>query len=193
MIVIGYQGVGKTTLCRGWQPRFISIDLESSWWKDELGNRPEKWVHSYCKVAEELSKQGYVVFISSHKAVQDRLRESEEKILAVYPSQELKQDWIEKLTKRFRETGNMKDFILLRDAEENYDKEIKVLENSPFIKNPIRSMTYRIGDILLHHMAKGTTEEEQNNVETKEDSGVHGDEEPLSADGTGGEISSDTL
>lgn len=40
MIILGYPGIGKSTICRDNQKY---IDLESSNFYDEYGNRPDKW------------------------------------------------------------------------------------------------------------------------------------------------------
>ena len=71
MIVIGYQGIGKSTLA---QKQFKYIDLESSALRRD-GVRWHNWYEPYCLVAEWLSKQGYIVFVSSHKEVRDYLNE----------------------------------------------------------------------------------------------------------------------
>lgn len=72
MIIIGYPGIGKSTLA-GKDHKFI--DLESSNFKIE-DERSEDWYKVYCKVAEDLSRQGYIVFVSSHLAVREALRGS---------------------------------------------------------------------------------------------------------------------
>ena len=65
MIVIGYQGIGKSTLANK-DLRFI--DLESgNFWVD--GKRADDWYKPYCQIAEHLSRQGYIVFTSSHEVV----------------------------------------------------------------------------------------------------------------------------
>lgn len=71
MIITGYQGIGKSTLAR---KENNVIDLESaSFWNYENGNktRPDDWYVYYCQVAEHLSKQGYIVFVSCHQQVRD--------------------------------------------------------------------------------------------------------------------------
>ena len=53
MIVIGYQGIGKSTLA-GRDHKFI--DLESgNFWVD--GKRADDWYKPYCQIAEHLSKK----------------------------------------------------------------------------------------------------------------------------------------
>ena len=105
MIIIGYQGIGKSTLA-GRNCRYI--DLESScFWIN--GKRPDDWYLYYCSIAEHLSKQGYIVFVSSHEVVRTRLEWSCEDVVIVYPSIELNDYWISKLEKRYTETKLDKD------------------------------------------------------------------------------------
>ena len=90
MIIIGYQGIGKSTLTarkRGY------IDLESScfWYNNQ---RPDDWYIYYCQIAEDLSRQGYKVFTSSHEVVRNFLKKSKEMVFIVCPSVSLKDEWI---------------------------------------------------------------------------------------------------
>ena len=53
MIVIGYQGIGKSTLVKECNSY---IDFESSNFKIN-GERPEGWEQMYCEAALDLSRQ----------------------------------------------------------------------------------------------------------------------------------------
>ena len=69
MIVIGYQGIGKSTISHASKGNFI--DLESgNFWVD--GKRDPEWFKPYCQIALHLHKQGYVVFTSSHEVTSMR-------------------------------------------------------------------------------------------------------------------------
>ena len=71
MIIIGYQGIDKSTYCR---KTIGAIDLDdSSCFRDFSGNRPDKWCETYVKTAIYLNGQGYDVFISSNKEVRQAL------------------------------------------------------------------------------------------------------------------------
>ena len=86
MIVIGYQGIGKSTYSN---KDITCIDLESgNFWVD--GVRLDDWYKVYCNIANHLSKQGYTVFVSSHQVVRDELKNSDEQVCIVYPSHSLK-------------------------------------------------------------------------------------------------------
>ena len=100
MIVIGYQGIGKSTLAK---KKSGYIDLESGcFWNN--GIRIDDWYIYYCQIAEHLSKQGNIVFISSHKQVRDYLKSSNERVICVYPSILLEEEWKAKLRRRYNET-----------------------------------------------------------------------------------------
>ena len=142
MIISGYQGIGKSTLAtedKGF------IDLESSNFFVQ-GERPEGWYQMYCQVAENLSQQGYDVFVSSHKVVRDYLTQhSKEKLVLIFPSVGMKKTWISKLRSRYEKTKSDKDFKALANAEQFYDKSIKDLENQTgFLKIILTSEEYSL-------------------------------------------------
>ena len=89
MIIIGYPGVGKSTLAGRYKEY---IDLESSNWNGPDNTKPDNWWWSYGKVAEDLSRQGYRVFVSCHPSVQKYFEESNEYVMVLYPSLELKEE-----------------------------------------------------------------------------------------------------
>lgn len=120
MIVIGYQGIGKSTICKD-NPRYI--DFESSALK-MFGRRPPNWEMPYCQMAIWLSKQGYVVFTSSHKEVRKLLTGSDEYCIAIVPSLELEEAWIEKLKTRYEESLSPKDEAAFLNAQERYKENI---------------------------------------------------------------------
>lgn len=147
MIVVGYQGIGKSTLA-GRDHRFI--DLESSnFWVN--GERAHDWYKPYCQIAEHLSQQGYIVFTSSHKVVRDRLVDSKEPVVVVYPDPELKTAWLEKLCDRYHRTGLDKDYKAYMNAEALYDENIQELAtcNIPF-KLKLTEIDYDLEASLIH-------------------------------------------
>ena len=147
MIVIGYQGIGKSTLA-GRDHKFI--DLESSnFWVD--GKRADDWYKPYCQIAEHLSRQGYIVFTSSHEVVRKQLEDSKEVVVLVYPSLGLKNLWIDKLENRYKETGLEKDYKALMNAKDRYDDNIRELANSNFnYKVMISKVDYDLEASLIH-------------------------------------------
>ena len=152
MIIIGYQGIGKSSLCKAYGSSLQYIDLESSLMKDPMhdNKRWDNWAEIYCNIALSLSGQGYMVFVSSHKAVQDILIESKDDVIVIYPSKCIKGEWVKKLLERYKSTGLKKDELAWLDAKANFDSEIDILEASPFIKGRIYSMGYDLKTIVAH-------------------------------------------
>lgn len=148
MIVIGYQGIGKSTLVKD---NNSYIDFESSNFKIN-GERPEGWERMYCEAALDLSRQGHVVFTASHKCIRDYLKEhrGSEVVLIVAPSVDLKDQWLEKLRNRFKETGLLKDSLALLNAEDCFDENIKEMQSYagvfPFYE--ITDMGYKLCDMF---------------------------------------------
>ena len=147
MIIVGYQGIGKSTIVKNiYAPD--SIDLESgNFWVD--GKRAEDWYKPYCKIAVHLSEQGYVVFTSSHEVVRNYLKEiSSEPVVIVHPALELKDDWINKLEERYNQTKLDKDYKALMNAKDRYSENISELMNSGLCTKEIDSMDYSLQEIV---------------------------------------------
>ena len=128
MIIIGYPGVGKTSLAGRYNQY---IDLESSHFNDSFGEKRPGWFITYCRIAEDLSKQGYRVFVSCHNGVQEYFSKSEEYVMIVYPSLKLKDVWVKKIRERFEREPSLKNAKALQTVDEYYDTHIKSLMNSP--------------------------------------------------------------
>ena len=127
MIIIGYPGIGKSTL-GGRDHKYI--DLESSIFKVD-GERSEDWYKVYCKVAEDLSRQGYIVFVSSHSVVRETLKSSEEDVAVAYPVGALEKRWVTKLRDRYNKTNSEKDRIAYERAKDHFNEDIVSLLNYP--------------------------------------------------------------
>ena len=146
MIVIGYQGIGKSTLA-GRNNKFI--DLESSnFWID--GKRSVDWYKPYCKIAEHLSQQGYIVFTSSHKEVRKQLEDSNEMVIVAYPSLDLRDEWIAKLEERFKESGLEKDYKALMNAKNRFEEDIIELSEGFTCKLTLTGMNYDLEASIIH-------------------------------------------
>ena len=142
MIIIGYPGVGKTSLAGRYNQY---IDLESSNWNGPDNTKPDMWWWSYGKVAEDLSRQGYRVFVSCHPSVQKYFEESNEYVMVLYPSLELKENWIKRVADRYDRDRSMKNLAALNNVELYYDNQIRLLDDSPF-KNKLvlKDMNYTL-------------------------------------------------
>lgn len=125
MIIIGFPGIGKSTLASN-NDKFV--DLESSYFKP-VNNRNDDWVVDYCKLAEVLSRNGHIVFVSSHKAVRDYIAKmrTDELVTCVFPSERIREQWVKKLEDRYMNSGLDKDyraFIRTRDHYDDYVREL---------------------------------------------------------------------
>ena len=155
MIIVGYPGIGKSTL----GGKHNCLDLESSLFFDSNGIRPTKWYDYYYNIATSLSKQGYIVLTSTHTSIINKLNKfSNEKIVAIIPSPLLKDDWIKKLEKRAKETKSDKDFRAFINSKDNFDSNISSLINNKMDKYIIKDMNYKLEDIIKEIVDKYSKE-----------------------------------
>lgn len=161
MIIIGYQGIGKSTAAKD---DLLYIDLESTNFRvGPNGEKDERWYAAYANVALDLSRQGYRVFVSSHAPVRKWLGEHqtpEDFIFICYPAIELKDPWIDRLEKRFEQTGIRKDELALLNARDRYVNNIhEMIEDGKkyaFFDLKINGMTYNLKTfitVMLDSMA----------------------------------------
>lgn len=144
MIIIGYQGIGKSTLAKD---SLKYIDLESgNFWIN--GERDEQWYKPYCNIANHLSAQGYTVFTSSHKEVREELKNSSEVVKIAFPALELKTDWLIKLTNRYNESMLVENYKALMNASLYYEDNINDLMNEPFDKIVINNIDYNLRELI---------------------------------------------
>lgn len=128
MIIVGYQGIGKTSLSKR---KGGIIDLESSNFFVD-GKRAENWHKVYCNIAIHLAEQNYHVFVSSHEIVRKELnvRGYSDKAI-VYPSLKLKDAWIAKLQSRYEQSRTLqekeKNYKAYMNAVESYEENIRAL------------------------------------------------------------------
>lgn len=161
MIVIGYQGIGKSTICKD-NPRYI--DFESSALK-MFGRRPPNWEMPYCQMAIWLSKQGYVVFTSSHNEVRKLLAGSDEYCIAIVPALELEKEWRAKLRTRYEESRLEKDRLAYLNAQERYKENITEIMDDVEDTFVIDRIDYDLKRIVakcekIEGLVKGGTENE---------------------------------
>lgn len=147
MIIIGYQGIGKSSVIARY-PHKKRIDLESSnFWYN--GKRHDDWYIYYCQIAMDLSSQGFTVFVSSHKEVRDfLLSQDKEAIYVIYPDLSIKKQWIERLERRYNDYPTDKNFKALMGAKERYEENIKDLMLMPVKRRIITTTKYDLDDII---------------------------------------------
>lgn len=145
MIIVGYQGIGKSTLTEDCNQ---CIDLESSNFFVD-GRRDYNWYKVYANIAKHLSEQHHVVFMSSHKVVREYMNEQNIEFIVVCPSLELKEEWLKKLKDRYVETKKDKDFRAWQNAVIGYNEQIKDLmkeRNVVLLDN----MNYKLLDVIIN-------------------------------------------
>lgn len=149
LIVIGYQGIGKSTIAG----RYKSIDLESS--NFFVGDkRADDWYIPYCQTALSLANQGYVVLTSSHKAVVDcfkataPLPKNVGAVIVICPTRTLKDEWIKKLEDRYEKTHTARDYKALMNAKDRYNENIVELCSCGLPVIQINAMDYRLSGYI---------------------------------------------
>ena len=150
MIIIGYQGIGKSTLANK-DDKFIDLESGSFWLTNTDGSRYryDNWYEMYCNVAEHLSQQGYIVFVSSYEVVRNRLKQSKERVFTLYPDVSLKDQWIQRLSDRYHESTLDKDYRALINAVDRYEENIKEIANSGFDSFVIRDINYDLKELIM--------------------------------------------
>ncbi len=147
MIIVGYQGIGKSSVSGAYNN---CIDLESSNFWHEC-RRPDDWYIYYCKIAIDLSKQGFTVFTSSHKEVRDYLLHFTDQtgIVCVFPSVSLKDKWIKRLRDRYANDQSEKNFKALANAEDRYEANVTEMLDSGHLYYEIDDADFEHGYDLM--------------------------------------------
>lgn len=156
MIILGYPAIGKTTLCKNKDKVSNTyIDLESSCFSFEDNTKPNNWQQIYVNVLEDLSKQNLVVFSSTHLAIREEINKRiQNKTLScvplvVYPSLEIKDEWINKLRQRYKDSNLIKDLKALQRAEKFYDEDINdLMKEKYFYTLQLTDLDYDLGNLL---------------------------------------------
>lgn len=145
MIVIGYPGVGKTTVSK-LSEKFIDYD-------SSMFPKDEGWEESYVKNVKALSDQGYIVFIGSHKKVQDLLIDYKDEVIIVYPAIGMRHSWIRKLSERYDKTHFESDKRALERCVECFSFDIARMSTLPFKKIELRqSEGYNLYELLKDYI-----------------------------------------
>lgn len=155
MIIFGYQGVGKSTACKN---DVKLIDLESSMFRTPMHpERSEDWFQAYGNIAYHLSHEyNKIVLCACHDKIRDYIYEEKdtknEHIAICYPSLDLKDVWLEKLTRRYELTHELKDKAALDFAVASYTSSIKALEkDTRFDHIVLTDINYRLNNCIFHY------------------------------------------
>lgn len=142
LLCAAFPGTGKSYYCNceettQYAPDKWCCDSDSS--KFDKSNFPQNYIEDIKKRIAD----GYArIFISSHKAVRDALVENGLEFILIYPSGELKEEYIN----RYKERGNSDQFIALLDKNwENWISECKeqtgckhiVLSSGQYLSNVV--------------------------------------------------------
>ena len=134
MIIIGFPGIGKSSVTRAYDGETNTtgyIDLESS---NFIKDR--HWIVEYCDLAIDLELQGYNVFVSSHKGVREYLAERQvaiPDIIEVFPVKDLRPVWIERLRRRYEHCPTLKNENALNYMRNNFDDAVNEMEHDAII------------------------------------------------------------
>lgn len=147
MIVIGYPGVGKTTVTK-LSEKFIDYD-------SSMFPKDEGWEESYVKNVKALSDQSYVVFIGAHKKVQDLLADYKDNVVIVYPGLSLRDAWIKKLTDRYEKSNLPSDERALKRCVSFFSLDVVEMIDSPFKKVELKqSEGYDLYELLKTYIER---------------------------------------
>lgn len=147
MVIVGYQGIGKSTLA---SHNHNYIDLESSsFWVD--GKRNDNWYKEYVNVAEHLSNYGYDVFVSSHEVVREELKTRNVQSVVCFPTVALMGEWLDKLFRRYLSTHLEKDKKALLNAIDRYEDNITELLTCGIEPIEIFNIDYDLDSLILNY------------------------------------------
>lgn len=123
MLISAFPGTGKSYYVNygegsGYMPQGFATDSDSS--KFDKSGFPENYIRH---IKEKIS-EGYArIFISSHREVRKALVENDLFFTLVYPSRELKEEYLQ----RYKERNSPDNFIKL--LSDNWDLWLDELEN----------------------------------------------------------------
>ena len=151
MIIIGYPGIGKTTLARK-SRRYV--DLESSLFMVN-GKRVDDWYILYCNIAKDISRQGNDVFVSSHEDVVRTLELMSSvgdnlEVLSIVPeySVDMMDKWVLRLKNRYEETQMEKDRRSYEYVKDNYQTSILSILRRNIYCEMINDLHYSLEAII---------------------------------------------
>lgn len=145
MIICGFPGIGKSTLAKSDRKY---IDFEST----NFDKSNPNWYKDYCNCVLDLNKQGYTVFCSSHDTVTKYLS-NKAKISIVFPSIEIKDDWINRVRERYEKDKSEKNKKALAFVESYLEDGINNIYNNfenkdNIILIPIKNINYNLQDYI---------------------------------------------
>lgn len=130
IVISAFPACGKTNKVKNYNYKpYIMLDSDSSnfsWTEDENDNntktRNPEFPNNYIEHIKENIGKVDVIFVSSHKDVRKALRDNGIKYFMVYPTLDMKEEFL----KRMKDRGNNEQFIkLFEDKFEDFVNEIE--------------------------------------------------------------------
>lgn len=125
IIISGFPAIGKSYLTKNTELTVLDSDSSNFSWIRE-GERHPNFPKNYIQhIKDNIGKADYIL-VSSHDIVRKALLENDIEYTLIYPSKELKSEYIERYCSR----GNDENFISFINL--NWDKFIEDIENETF-------------------------------------------------------------
>lgn len=147
MIIMGYPGIGKSSVAKE-DYRFIDLDSADRLIHGKYG-RNKRWEEAYCNMALLLSKQGYIVFVSTHPEVRKRIIAKEKNPVLCYPNIALKDEWIKRLYSRYQDRKNRPTHNAWRRAKDHFDEDYDSLSKEKCNQLILYDMDYNLKKDIL--------------------------------------------
>ncbi len=116
ILISAFPACGKSTFYNEYKDELVVLDSDSSTFDKS------EFPQNYMDHIKENMDKADVIFISSHKEVREALKENDLDFTVVYPSIELKEEYME----RYKNRGNDEGFINLLDK--NWDAWITEID-----------------------------------------------------------------
>lgn len=130
IVVSAFPACGKSYKVKVYNNKpYSMLDSDSSkfsWIKDENGNNTKvrnlEFPNNYIEYIKSNIGKVDVIFVSSHKEVRQALRDNDIKYFIVYPTVDMKEEFL----KRMKDRGNTEEFIkMFENKFEEFVKEIE--------------------------------------------------------------------
>ena len=144
-IVVTYHGIGKTT-CAKSHDNVVDLEYGCFNINDE---RSKDWHKVVAKLAVSLKRQNKIVLLPCHREIRNWLNENGTDFMVVTPCLELKEQWLERLKKRYEEDPSEHNLSVYKVAEIQYDEDVRSLMGEDNVK-VVKDMDYELFDILVY-------------------------------------------